>query len=220
MTRPARTDLESGTEGWDAVANDNIDVDEGPLPLKVITGIANLPAASSNDQCIVIVNEGGTYIQMFSDSVLWRSIGGELPYGSIYVDAGASGQALSGGTDTKINQFAADGIARNITMDHTNDKLIIPAIFKGRYQVGFSISFDGAVSSSYEISMRVGGSRNASLVAEETTGDASAEGCVSVSGFIDVSAATDLEVYVVESVGTTFTVLHANLWAKCLEIEK
>lgn len=225
MTRPLYTTVNSGLEGWDSDVNDNLTVLKGPLPVKQSVDMSVLAAlaASSYDQCLVAVREGSLGLLMMSDATVWRSVGGMLPDALIYIDAGSTAQAIVAATDELVTGFSADGAdgnARGLTADKTNDKLVIPAPWEGRYVIGFSVSIVASDANIVlEFSVRVGGARDATLVAQGTCGDVTNKINVAMSGVVDVaSPAVDVELWVKGSLTGNITIEHAQLFARALEI--
>lgn len=224
MAAPSLGYIDSGQLNWQNDHNANIDVLQGPIPLKYYSSLASLPAASSYDKCFVLASDIDLGIMMFySDGVNWRTVGGQMPHGRIYVDAGSSPQNLTGSTDTKIDQFASDGVSSGLTPSHSNDKVTIPSGLKGEFRISFNISCVGQTGIDYEVSVRVGGTREPSLVADLTADSLDGEQQLAVDGIVSIDAsggAKDVELYVIGGAGGNWTVEHGSLNVEAIHLEK
>ena len=76
MSRPIPDQITQGIEGWDAEVNSNFDlIFDSPVPLKVFTTFASLPAAGSFDNSLALVVEAGKKQQLFlSDGTNWIAV--------------------------------------------------------------------------------------------------------------------------------------------------
>lgn len=76
MARPVPSQIVQGIEGWDVDVNTNFDIIfTNPVPLKVFTTFAGLPAAGSFDNCLALVVEAGKKQQLFlSDGTNWIAV--------------------------------------------------------------------------------------------------------------------------------------------------
>jgi len=81
MARPIPDILLFGQEGWDAEANNNWDLTfDSPIPVKVFSTVASLPAAGNFDDCVALVVEAGFKRRWFvSDGTSWFEMNPQEP---------------------------------------------------------------------------------------------------------------------------------------------
>lgn len=82
MARPSKIAVTSGTPGWDAVVNQNLDIlFDGPLPLFRASDLTDLETnylASQYEQCVAITEDTG--VIYVSDGADWNRLVPEMPY--------------------------------------------------------------------------------------------------------------------------------------------
>jgi hypothetical protein len=124
-------------------------------------------------------------------------------YGTIYVSAGVAAEATTD-TQAKLTAFAANGIALNVTPDHTDDSLTI--LEDGQYMINFSASYTHTAATSMLFSLRVDGVGSFQI-------DGPISGHVSLNGILELSAADVITVYVSNNTGGdgNLTVTNAQL---------
>ncbi len=81
MARPIADIINQGIEGWDAEMNSNFDlIFDSPIPLKVFTTFAGLPAAGGFDNCLALVVEAGKKQRLLlSDGANWIDVSPREP---------------------------------------------------------------------------------------------------------------------------------------------
>ena len=81
MARPIPDVVLFGQEGWDAEVNSNFDLlFDSPIPVKVFTTVASLPAAGSFDDCVALVVEAGFKRRWYvSDGTSWIEMNPQEP---------------------------------------------------------------------------------------------------------------------------------------------
>lgn len=81
MSRPIPDILLFGQEGWDAEVNSNFDLlFSSPIPVKVFTTVASLPAAGSFDNCVALVVEAGFKRRWYvSNGTTWIEMNPQEP---------------------------------------------------------------------------------------------------------------------------------------------
>jgi len=135
-------------------------------------------------------------------------------YGSIYVIDGSGSQALLADTWTKVTQFVTNGLSKNTTPDHTNDRVRITNA--GKYRVWFSCSFTTpSATKTMDLAVYWNGSPTPARAYVATADDGRAI-CAFAQDIIDVtSGTTDAELWVRSNGATaTFDVKQAQLGAE------
>lgn len=158
---------------------------------------------------------GGTFLKNMS-ALSFTKIGGtssqilmadgsvqKFAYAGIYVDDGATAQAIATGTTyTKLTGFTLDQISRNATSDVANDQIVITEL--GDYDIGYSISYQsGTPNVTFEVGV-FGGLTGAGVeqkqihtdrrLTSSDTGSASGRGLLRVSAvpyYVDLRASHD-----------------------------
>lgn len=148
MTRPLKTAVPSGVEGWDSELNDSLDtLFDGPLPphewpstgTKTLAELETQYPAASFDRCLVNLNETTRgWVMCWSNGTAWRVVSNEpaavalTDAASIAVDAAALGPAGTGRVTLTANRALAnpsggfDGqvITIEVTQDATGGRTL------------------------------------------------------------------------------------------------
>ena len=114
MARPTLLDIVHGQQSWDVDVNLNTGVlRDQSIPVPEYANLAALPAAGSNDRCLVITTD---------QSKLWKSDGSRwLPVNGYLVSDAVKAATVGGAPQTlKTYQFAADYLV-------VGDRLILEA---------------------------------------------------------------------------------------------
>ncbi len=169
-----------------------------------LTAMAALTDAADADVLYIVDDPGGSPLprKITYQNLVRRA------YGEIYVNDASTAQSLSAATWTKITAFTSNGISKNTTVSHANDKITVTDA--GIYKVHVSASFgighpgDAQLGIYYNGSITSARTKRA-LVANDTAN-------VGIDCLVDAtSGATDFEVYAHLEDATTITVYNMNL---------
>lgn len=73
MSRPTRRVIASGIASWDVDNDANFDIiTGGPFPMFQVSLVADLPTASSYDDCLAIVGTGASARMYISNGTSWE----------------------------------------------------------------------------------------------------------------------------------------------------
>jgi len=135
--------------------------------------------------------------------------------GEIKTVDGSTAQASLSTTPVKLTCFAANGVNKGVTPDHTNDKLTIDAGGDGDYEVAIQLSFSGSNSTGFTFKVRKNGVET-DAGCERKLGVGGDVGSCSIAGVIPSLVATDyLEIYVeADAASKSVTVTQAQFIAK------
>lgn len=128
-------------------------------------------------------------------------------YGGIFVSGSTSGWNLASGSWTQLTPFNMDmESSGGIVPQHGSDNVQINAA--GTYFVGFSLSFQGAQDTVYELAAHLAGTLQPQVMARvNVTGSNS----VSAFGFVDASTPGAIDVRVLPDTTGTFTIPYGQL---------
>jgi len=131
-------------------------------------------------------------------------------YGSIYVTAGAAGQALTSGVAAKLTAYTANGLSLNTTPDHTNDQIAVTNA--GNYRITGAFTFEsGTASRDMSFFLAVGGVASIIGTRQECI-DNGEYVAASFNGFLTLGAGAVLTVLVTVGGGNaTLTMRESHL---------
>jgi hypothetical protein len=133
-------------------------------------------------------------------------------FAEIKVIEGVAAQAVTG-TPTKMTGFAANGPAVGCSADHTTDTITLDVA--GVYNIDLTVSFSGDASDVYYCAVYVNGSDAGLAYIDRALGVGGAVGSAATGGFLSLSAADEVTVFVWSDTGGTSFVPHqASLRAK------
>jgi len=139
--------------------------------------------------------------------------GNGLPYAEINISDGAAAQTIATGAGyTKSTAFASDGEYNGCTADSANDK--ITTITAGRYRANVTINFEiDTANTRVDFAVFVDGAIQDNMKCYLECAAATTEYTMSMSGFIDVAAAKDVDLRVRhdDAGNVDVTIINANL---------
>jgi hypothetical protein len=167
---------------------------------------AATPVAQQSVSAALTNSTGGSGGTVIGDA------GTGADYGEIYAEGNATGTTLTGGgTWDQILIFDTDGASSGATPDHTNDHITVGTT--GVYFVGVSITFTptGTDTFAFEVKKNNNGTAFPGLHGERRAA-LNDVGSVSISGFASLTAADTVELWALNTTGTSnITVTDVNL---------
>lgn len=125
-------------------------------------------------------------------------------YGSVTVNNASVAQSLSATTWTKLTTFTADGLTKNTTNSHSNDRVQVANA--GVYLANLTANFTTGAATDAGIAVYWNGSATVAKT-NRTTSATSDVASVAVSGLINASSgSTNFEVYAYLGSATTITI--------------
>ena len=174
-----------------------------------LTAMTALTTAADDDVLYIVDDPGGSPLprKITYQNLVRRS------YGEISVRNGATAQALSAATWTKLTAFTTDGLSKGTTVSHANDKITVTDA--GIYLVSMACSYFMNVAATVDLAIYWDGSGTTAQSCVTTLGNWCAS--TNLEAVVDVTTgSTDFEVYAYSAGAGNITVKHATL--NCMRI--